>query len=63
MSIESRAYWTKRRHDIEHPPPGYLSVDCWCRQEIVHVTIAEVRAILTRSCGRPECRRPPDEAA
>ena len=33
-----------------------LAVECWCHEEIVLVPRLHVRAGITRSCGRPECK-------
>lgn len=37
---------------------AWLSALCWCRQEIVGAQQVEVKAGLTRSCGRADCRHP-----
>lgn len=36
-------------------PDGSLRVECWCRATTVLVPVAEVRAVLTRSCGTAQC--------
>jgi hypothetical protein len=33
-----------------------LAVECWCHQEIVLVPRLQVRAGITRSCGRDGCK-------
>lgn len=37
---------------------GYLAVMCWCGRKVVHAKPEDVKAGLTGSCGRPNCRPP-----
>lgn len=35
---------------------GETVAQCWCAKGFVGVTLDEVRACTTRSCGRPGCK-------
>jgi hypothetical protein len=42
--------------EAEMNETGETVAQCWCAKGFVGVTLDEVRACTTRSCGRPGCK-------
>jgi hypothetical protein len=38
------------------PVKGCLPVQCWCQADVVKVSVEDIRAGRTASCGQPDCR-------
>lgn len=47
----------RARLDYQHAD-GTVDITCWCERKIVTVTLSDVAAGQTRSCGRPTCHNP-----
>jgi hypothetical protein len=61
MSQTAERSRKQRSHDVPEvktptDPDAKVKAYCWCDRQEVTVTIREVRAHVTRSCGRDDCR-------